>query len=174
MFALHNDYSLLIKADPWPAQMSCAPLVWKFWGVVFYFITRIYFKCSQHTMIAVCILFFTFTTKTQGIKMISRPQEFYSAWTAQKNSRFEIPWSATGWIWKVLIFFFNLNHVMEKNLNFRIPVRRSRMYTVGETQVYLIYVINNSVCGKMSGLLIFDRYIICLVLLYFLGTLAYI
>ena len=39
---------------------------------------------------------------------------------------------------------------MENFLNFSIPVRRSRMYTVGETQLYLIYVTNNSVCGKIS------------------------
>ena len=52
------------KADPASARRARAPLFEFFGGPCFgKHVTRIYFNCSHHTMITICTLFSTLTTK---------------------------------------------------------------------------------------------------------------
>ena len=53
------------KADPAPARRAPPP-IWNFWGFVFVHfgcITRNNINCCRHTMLTICTLFSTLTTK---------------------------------------------------------------------------------------------------------------
>ena len=64
------------KADPGPARRARAPL--KIVGGLFFInfdcITRIYFHCSQHTVLAICNLFSTVTNKHRVRVKVSSKQ----------------------------------------------------------------------------------------------------
>ena len=90
------------KADPAPALRARAPLFEIFWGFVFVnfdCITRNNINCCRHTMLTICTLFSTLTTKhrvcVKGASKETSDPKNSTATGPRPPPGFEIPGSAT-------------------------------------------------------------------------------